>query len=43
MFTIGYKLTLEAAILDLRKVILGHGQARITLKHHAINEYEVIK
>ena len=42
MFKIGYKSTLEAAILDLRKVILENGQARMTLKHHAINEYEVI-
>ena len=31
-----------AAILDLRKVKIGHNQANITLKHHVKNEYDVI-
>ena len=39
MLKIGNKLARAAAILDLRKVNFGHIQARMTLKHHAKNEY----
>ena len=31
-----------AAILDLRKVTIGHNQANITRKNHVKNEYDVI-
>ena len=42
MLKIGYKSTLEAAILDLRKVIIDHIQTRITLTHHAKNVNDVM-
>ena len=42
MLKISNKLARVSAILDLRRVNFGHIQARMILKHHAKNEYDVI-